>query len=554
MAWSAGSVTRRSLLAAGAGMATAAGVGSLAGCNGSRGQSSNNASSNTAVTLPSYIPYAGAEPDLASTEDGVEAGFYTYPADRPVSVPDKPGTGSQKLTGMANVYVPVPAGPDKNTWWAGLNDRLGVDMNMIMVPNADYANKFATTIAGNDLPDMMQMLVVANFPQLLESRFTPLDEHLSGNAIKEYPNLANVPAFTWKNAVYNGHIYGIPIPRGRVGSYDFIRPDIFADLGVSPEVTGGWDGFLETVKALSDPKSRRWAFCISTHALSMVQRINECANGWAEEGGQLTSVYETDQYKQSVQDMVTLWQANVLHPDSFNTQQPFKQLFSSGNAVIDQDGYLAWAGFVSSNKENPDFKQGTMTLTTRDGSKPAPWFPGTGYYSINSITKTDDVEKVRFALRVCNYLAAPFGTQEQFYLTYGEEGVNHDLVDGEPLLNDKGIADIALPVGYMGASPHVLYQPGRPQDVDAQHAYMSTVLPRSVVNPTLGLFSNTSATKSAPATLALTDAVNAIIQGRKPFTDLDGAVQTWKKAAGDAMRDEFTEQLQVQGGPSSSPS
>ena len=548
------SFTRRSLLVGGAGLAAAAGVGSLAGCNSSGGSSTNNVSANSAVVLPTYIPFEGAKPDLPADENGVEAAYHSYPSDPAPSVADKPGDGSQKVTGMANIYVPAPAGPDKNSWWAGLNDRLGVDMNMIMVPSPDYTAKFATTIAGNDLPDMMQMQVVANYPQLLDKRFTVLDEFLSGDAIKDYPNLANIPTFTWKNAIYNGHLYGIPIPRGRVGTYDFIRPDLFAKAKVEKDITGGWDEFLESMKALTSAKDRRWAFARSGDALSMVRRINECANEWVSEGGNLTSMYETDQYKQALQDTITLWKAGVLHPDAFSTQQPFKQLFSAGNTLIDPDGYLAWAGFVSSNKNDPSFKQDVMTVTTRDASKPAPWYPGSGYYAINALSKQSDPEKTKLLLRVCNWLAAPFGTEERYYLAFGEKGVDHKLVDGEPVKTDKGIADIALPVGYMGDAPHSLYEPGRPQDVDVQHAYMSKVLPLSTVNPVLGLFSNAAATKSAPALTTLTDSVNDIIQGRKPLSDLDAVVKTWKSAAGDAMRDEFQEQLQAQGGPSDAPS
>ena len=71
--------------------------------------------------------------------------------------------------------------------------------------------------------------------QLLEKRFTNLTEHLSGDAIKDYPNLANIPTRTWKSAIYNGGIYGIPIPRGAIGSYNFIRQDLFEAAGVSTE-------------------------------------------------------------------------------------------------------------------------------------------------------------------------------------------------------------------------------------------------------------------------------------------------------------------------------
>ena len=33
---------------------------------------------------------------------------------------------------------------------------MGVDLKLQMVSNADYLQKFATTIAGNELPDLLQ--------------------------------------------------------------------------------------------------------------------------------------------------------------------------------------------------------------------------------------------------------------------------------------------------------------------------------------------------------------------------------------------------------------
>ena len=153
---------------------------------------------------------------------------------------------------MANIYYALPPSPDKNPWWKGLNERMGVELSMTMVPNADYAQKYATTIAGSDLPDLMQMQVVQNFPQLLESKFTNLSEYLSGDAILDYPNLANIPTFTWKSSIYNGAIYGVPIPRGKPGHYMFIREDLFDNVDASKNPQS-YDEFLDTAKKLTDP-------------------------------------------------------------------------------------------------------------------------------------------------------------------------------------------------------------------------------------------------------------------------------------------------------------
>jgi putative aldouronate transport system substrate-binding protein len=202
-----------------------------------------------------------------------------------------------------------------------LNDRLGVDLKLQMVPAADYEQKFATTIAGNDVPDVLQMRTVANLPALLDKRFTRLDEYLAGDAIRKYPNLANIPTQTWKPAVYNGGLYGIPIPRGLVGTYSFIRQDLFEAAGLSPEPKS-FAELSETAKALTDPKARRWAFGGWNQPRGYLQMMNQAPNVWREEGGKLTHQYETAEHKQGIVDLAQLWTAGVLHPDAFSDQLP----------------------------------------------------------------------------------------------------------------------------------------------------------------------------------------------------------------------------------------
>lgn len=236
-------VTRRSVLAATGGAALLAGGASLTGCSNSKTAANNTAAKNEAVKLPTYDQYTEIKPDLPGTEQGVDNAFRTWPTDNPKSVPGKPGTGKETVSGMANIYYAAPPGPSRNSFWAGLNERLGVDLKLQMVGNADYNQKYATTIAGSDLPDVMQTQItspglVANLPTLLDKRFSPLDEHLGGDAIKDYPNLANIPETHWTSTIFNGHIYGIPIPRGRISNYNFVRQDLWEAKGLSLEPKG----------------------------------------------------------------------------------------------------------------------------------------------------------------------------------------------------------------------------------------------------------------------------------------------------------------------------
>ena len=547
--------SRRKLIVGAGGAAVLIGTGGLSACGGGGGgggASGNAASVNASVGLPTYVPYTGVKPDLPGTEEGVDPAFRNFPKDNPKSVAEKPGQGGT-LTGMANIYFAVPPGVNQNSYWQGLNERLGVELDLQMVSNADYLQKFQTTIAGNDLPDMLQVPngsppPVPNMPQLLDKRFTNLSEHLSGDAIKDYPNLANIPTRTWKAAVYNGGIYGIPIPRGAIGSYHFIRADLFEAAGVSTEPKS-YEEFVETTKALTDPKKRRWAFGLLNQPRQLLGRMNDEPNVWREEGGKLTHVYETDNYAKTIDDLTIMWKSGVMHPDSFNPAQPFKQLFNAGTVAINAaDGYPAWIQYIYDNVSNPDFKLGLMPVYKREGGELAHWATGSGYFSITLLKQQEDPEKIKEILRVLNYLASPFGTEEYKYRLFGEEGVDHKMdSQGNPVLTKTGTTNTVLPIRYLADSPYAIYVPGRPQDADTQHAYQSLEIPTAIDNPTIGLYSNTASSKNATADKAFNDGVNDIVQGRRQPSELKNLVSTWRSAVGDDMRKEYEEQMQTAG-------
>jgi putative aldouronate transport system substrate-binding protein len=191
-----------------------------------------------------------------------------------------------------------------------------------------------------------------------------------------------------------------------------------------------------------------------------------------------------------------------------------------------------------------------MLNYNRDGSKLARWHFGSGVYSITGLKKQDNKDKIKLILRALNYLAAPFGTEEYLYRLYGQEGVDHKMTDaGDPVLTKTGQTNTVIPIRYLADAPYTVYQPGRPQDADTQHAYQSKEVPTGIANPTIGLWSNAAATKNATADKNFQDGIADIIQGRKPFSGLQDLISTWKTAAGDAMRNEYQDQLLKNGGP-----
>ena len=60
-------------------------------------------------------------------------------------------------------------------------------------------------------------MIFDNAAEFLDSQCADLTPYLSGDAVKEYPNLAAIPTFAWKNSgcAYNGKIYMWPVERYR---------------------------------------------------------------------------------------------------------------------------------------------------------------------------------------------------------------------------------------------------------------------------------------------------------------------------------------------------
>lgn len=544
---SASTFSRRQVLAGAGSLAVAAGLGaSLSSCRTSK--SGNTTGANQAVKLPTYQRFAGIKPDLPGTDEGVDDAFRTFPKNNPKSVTEVPGDGS-KVSTMSLIYYALPPGKDKNPFWQDLNTRLGVDLDLQMVPAADYTQKFATTMAGSDLPDAVLLTSIPNTPQLLANRFANLTEYLSGDAVLEYPNLANLPTASWKWGVYNGGIYTVPIPRGRTWVYNFVRQDLFeaAKVNVDPQ---SFDELFDTCKALTDPKKKRWAFGPAGQLQSMLKLINDEPNNWALEGDKLVKRYETEQFKQSVSDMIQFWKAGVIHPDGFNPALPFQQYFSAGTVAINVTGYPGWTQYILDNANNPDFELGLMTSPKREGGGLAAWHYGPGILSTVAIKKAEP-DRIKLMLRIMNWLAAPFGTEEYLFRLYGKEGRDHTKdANGSPTLTKAGAVNTTLPIRYIADAPYTVFQPGRPQDADTQHAYQSKIMPGGKTDPTTGLFSDAQSTKDATIDKAFTAGINEIIQGRQPISNLDSLLSAWRSGGGDEIRQQMQDQLQKSGAPS----
>lgn len=533
-------LTRRSLLrtAAGAALLPTGALTALTACSSSS-EGTSGAAANAKVTLPAYVPYPGVRADLPATAQGVLAGYTAYPA-RPVPVGGPPPAKGGKVTAMTLTYGTVPPAAGSNRYWQELNRRLGTELAVNVVPNADYATKLAIVMAGGDLPDLVTFyaaLKPPRFPDLLRARFQDLTEHLSGDAVKDYPFLANVPTPSWRNAVFAGGVYGVPIPRGVVGTITFVRDDLVREKSLNGRPESFAD-FRELCRGLTDAKRNRWAMGNPDAMLGYLEEMAGAPNMWRERNGRFTHHYETEEAKLALSDMLTLLKDGVFHPDSVGSDTvQVKQWLQSGAVAVNRDGAASWSLNGPVGAEHPERYVAAMVAPGHDGGRGTQWAGG-GAFGMVAFPKADRA-RITELLRVCDWLAAPFGTAEYLFRKYGLPGVHHELQGADPVLTQRGTTELTVPVNYLADSPPVLYEPGRPELTRAEHAFQERFVPLTVADPSIGLSADTQTGKGAQLDKHYLDTLHDIFAGRKKFSDWDEAVRQWRRTGGDRMREEY---------------
>jgi len=530
-------VNRRTLLGMTAALSAAGVAAGLSGCGPSASPEENKQAQekNANAVLPSYVPVELVKPDLAST-DLVPAGYFAYPRNPAQAITDKPGAGLDQLSIMYSTLVVPPRDAASNTFWTNLQNGVGTTLNLQPIANGDYAKKFPTVIAGGNLPDIMNFpTTTPDSPKVFEKLFADLGPLLSGDAAKQFPYLANIPQYSWKSTVANGTIYAVPQHRPPTGGGVFYRGDVFDKLGLSPEVSTG-DEFVTLMKALSNEKEKRFAFSNVGNVLTLLLAMMGGPNGWSEQNGTFTIKYDHPAFKEAVLKTAELVKAGCAHPDSATVPyDQHRQFFYNETTGLLLDGPAGWDLYVRSLP--PDARLGFLIPPKWAGGGDSPQFAGSGIQGITAINKKLTGDKLVAALNVLNYLAAPIGSAEHLQRKYGTEGTDFTWVDNRPELTEAGNRQF-MDFQYIVDSPIIL-GPGAQDEVETQHTFAERVSKSLVYNPTIGLYSPTSNSKSGTIGRPLDDTVTGVLWGRNTPADFDAALKKWHSDGGDQMAEEF---------------
>lgn len=521
-----------------------------------------------APTVAATAPMTAAA--MPATMPAAAAGFFPSPAP---NVPDAytklppsfksvaatPGKGGKVTAFLIGYNPPVPPRAS-NRYWQELEKRLGVTWEPTITPAASYVEKLTGIVASGDVPDLtfLQLEYAPDQNRLmLQGVYTDLTPFLTGDALKDYPNLARFPASLWKNITRKGRIYAVPSPQPVAQNTLMFRQDWAEKVGF-PKLKSA-DDFLNCMVAFTknhpDGNGKNDTYGLgsngsSAFSVSAFLHMFRVPNTWRKNAdGSLTHMIETDEYRQAVTFMRRLYDAGGFHPDiaSITTAQS-RDYFIGSKIGAYNDGIAALADVTGLRVKikpltpmanvtafvPPGFDGGAATFHT---------FPGYNSAAVIPAKVGKDKERVKELLRVLDYFAAPFGSDEYLFLKNGIEGVHHTLgADGTRLRTDVGNAEIG-DLSTICSNPIVFYYAGTPDAGPYLQGVTKELLAIGVDNPTTGLFAPTDAAKTGELSQLNRDRLTSIVAGRDPLTAYDAWVKDWRARGGDQIRSEYQQAL-----------
>ncbi|WP_405649061.1 extracellular solute-binding protein [Streptomyces sp. NBC_00019] len=551
--------SRRSFLASTA-VATAAvagGVPLLSACGGSDSGSRDGTTSgkDAKKILPAYVASNVVTPDIPA-KNGSAIGFTSKLdlATLKTSVTKKLGKG-----GKVTIMSPFWGSPPKsgNAYYKAMNALIGVDVAWQNQDGNTYDQKLGAILASSDIPDVVVVPgwnMSGKIPTAIISKFADLGPYLSGDAVKDYPNLAAIPTASWQRSIFGGKLRGLPMPAPWAPSIvPLYRQDIFDKEGY--EIPKSCDEFMALAKEITNAKAKRWA-CLDMKWTAFqafgVFSGSEKPLGWNMVDGKLVYRVETEQYLEALEWSRKLFEAGVVHPDSKmgkNAPDPGPK-FAAGEFLIYPNNISQWWGRTAEQAtQNPDFKIWGMDVWGHDGGNPTMWAEQpAGIFAF--VNKKASESVIRDVLAVANVTAAPYGTKEYMMTNYGVEGTHYTVKDGVPAKTDQGNLEVMNAYVMVASPAATLAHPDFPEVAKGQVEWEQRMGAFTKKSTFWGM-QITEPNRYTNLSNDFEQLEDDIVRGRKKISDMQQAVSDWKSKGGDKLRDWYKQILDENGSAAS---
>jgi putative aldouronate transport system substrate-binding protein len=421
-------------------------------------------------------------------------------------------------------------------------------------------------MAGNDVPDIIHLFagitgafVPPGTAEFVKAKCQDLTQFLAGDAIKDYPNLAAIPTYAWSNSacVINGALYSWPIHRYLPGlSYFFKNTDMWNEkIGADTAPKDAAD-FKRIITELNDPNNGVWGLGAVVNGIGSP---NMGISGWAslfgapnlwglDSSGKVIRDRETDQFKAAVSFVRDMWAGGLIWPDAPSSNDARGNFVGKKFATCVEGFGNSWNDFwLRGLNQNPPTNFDLIQPFAADANTKIQSYISGGYISTN-VMKQASSDRVKELLRIVDYLAKPFGTQEDLLITYGLSPADYTIGDdGNPMLTSDGKSRSQyVPWQYMSDRPYATYYAGIPNYAKhVNEVEKALVDPKiAVADVTLGYYSPTQAASAGKqAEQAFQDGINNIMLGRDAMTSYDDLVKAWQSTAGNNIKQEFNDAM-----------
>ncbi|MFF7116488.1 extracellular solute-binding protein [Streptomyces albogriseolus] len=548
--------SRRSFLTSTAVATAAVAVGTplLAACGGGgqEGRKEGTTSGKEAAKiLPAYVASNVVTPDIPA-KNGSAAGFTRAipTAELKTSVPKTLGSGG-KLTVMSPFWGTPPKGD--NPYYTAMNKAVGVDVTWQNQDGVTYDQKLGAVLASSEVPDVVVVPgwnLMGRIPSAINAKFADLGPYLSGDKVKDYPNLAAVPTEAWQRGIFGGQLRGIPMPAPYVTDIaPLYRKDLFAKKGYT--VPGSPDEFLAWAKEATDAKSKLWAcddMKWTAFNIFGVLSGGDKALWWNLEGGKLVNRIETEQFLEALEWTRKLYAAGVVHPDAVQGKAggDAGNRFTAGEVLVYNQNISDWWGKTAEQRtQNADFEMEAFDYFGPDGGDPTLWAVQPANI-FTFVSKKASEQQIKDFLALCNFCAAPYGTKEFMLTAYGVEGTHYTFEKGLPVKTQQGVNEVNGAYDYTGnPAPYIAY-PDLPEVTKGMVEWQQRMGAFTKKSSFFGL------TVTEPARWSnLADDFEQleddVVRGRKKISDVQQAVSDWRSRGGDGLRDWYRKLLDDNG-------
>ncbi|MDR2078772.1 MAG: extracellular solute-binding protein [Treponema sp.] len=433
---------------------------------------------------------------------------------------------------------------------------LKADLDVTFIPTTAYNDKLGVQIAAADLPHVVGVrsprsaLIIG---AVRDGLFWPIDKYLNNPA---YPNLQKINSLTLERLTIDGHIYGLPWERNLAISGMFWRQDWMDKLGLKTPAT--IDEVYEICKAFTerDPDGNGRA---DTTGLSMKGRnLGDFLSNVA--------IYYGGKHAWYWDDASGSIRNEVDHPAYQKALDWFRRLYAEGyfirNLVETTDEFVPFvqgrAGMVFVNtitdavgaqrdiqKVFPEATVGfTQKMTTPEGKlamRSNIGYSGAIMFSRTSIKTEAELDKI---MRFYNEM----GTDENILtLRRGIKDKHYTIVDGYLTVSEaqnKQFNEIDFPSAGR-FYPWGVYKPV-PEKLNVP---LQQAIEESVTSYDGELYLSLSDVLISETQIKLGNSLSDILQdarmkyvlGQLDLAGWKAAVTEWKKAGGDKVAAEYTE-------------